>query len=216
MEGRKLWISEDEKRGFSQEASDPKKIFVNSGMLRVQPSDHLAALEKETLANMERDGFRDTQFVKSSAEDQERAGRLGWKTKLLDFAIPDSSPTNSYEAVLDSLAGFVRCSNACAHYQKIAASKGVQFRFGQKVGAVDSLVKEPSASEPEKAKATGLKTKDGVVHKADVVVVAGKKHKYVYRTIILTASSWVLFHANSSRLELPSRIFRGKPGYLQD
>ncbi|KAJ5739044.1 FAD dependent oxidoreductase [Penicillium manginii] len=174
MEGRKFWISEDEKRGCSQEGSDSeeKRIFVNSGMLRVQPSDHLEALERETLANMERDGFRDAQFVKSNAEDQQRADRLGWKDKLLDFTIPDSSPATSYEAVLDSLAGFVRCSNACAHYQKVAASQGVQFRFGQELGAVDSLVKEPSTTEPEKAKVIGLKTKDGVIHKADVVVVA--------------------------------------------
>lgn len=206
MEGRKLWILEDEKRGCSQEASDSdeKKIFVNSGMLRVQPSDHLEELEKETLANMERDGFRHAQFVKSSAEDQQRADLLGWKDKLLDFAIPHSSPTSSFEAVLDSLAGFVRCSNACAHYQKVAASKGVRFWFGQKAGAVDSLVKESSAIDSEKAKVIGLKTKDGVTHKADVVVVAGKEHRPVYGTIILTANSWVFFHANPSRLELPS------------
>lgn len=177
MEGRKFWISEDEKRGCSQETpdSDEKKLFVNSGMLRVQPSDHLEALEKETLANMERDGFRSAQFVKSSAEDQQRAESLGWKDKLLEFEIPESSPRTSYEAVLDSLAGFVRCSNACAHYQKLAASKGVQFHFGKEAGAVESLVKEASTVEPTKSKVTGLKTKDGVVHRADVVVVAGKE-----------------------------------------
>ncbi|KAJ5407700.1 hypothetical protein N7509_001583 [Penicillium cosmopolitanum] len=160
MEGRKLWISEDEKRGCSQEASDSeeKKIFVNSGMLRVQPSDHLEELEKETLANMERDGFRHAQFD----------GRIS--CSISQFLIPP--PTSSFEAVLDSLAGFVRCSNACAHYQKVAASKGVRFWFGQKAGAVDSLVKEPSAIDSEKAKVIGLKTKDGVTHKADVVVVA--------------------------------------------
>lgn len=176
MEVRKFWIAEDQNRGFSQQApaSEEKRLFVNSGMLRVQPTDHLGALEKETLANMERDGFRDTQFVKSNAEDQRRADRLGWKDKLLDFAIPDASPASSYEAVLDSTAGFVRCSNACAHYQKVAASKGVHFHFGQERGAVKSLVKEPSAAEPDKVKVTGLKTEDGVFHKADVVVVAGK------------------------------------------
>jgi hypothetical protein len=144
---------------------------------------------------------------------------LGWKDKLLDFTIPDSSPATSYEAVLDSLAGFVRCSNACAHYQKVAASQGVQFRFGQELGAVDSLVKEPSTTEPEKAKVIGLKTKDGVIHKADVVVVAGKEHqcfKTAYDIMILTANSRVLFHADSSRLELPPRILCRKLSYLQD
>ncbi|KAJ5599065.1 hypothetical protein N7450_000132 [Penicillium hetheringtonii] len=174
MEGRKYWISEDEKRGFSRESSDSEemRLFVNSGFLRVQPSDHLEELEKETLANMERDGLRDTQFVKSIPEDQQRADRLGWKNKLLDFAIPDSSPPSYYEAVLDSTAGFVRCSNACSHYQKIAASKGVNFHFGPESGGFESLVKEPSTTEPEKSKVTGLKTKNGAIHKADVIVVA--------------------------------------------
>lgn len=177
MEGRKYWISEDEKRGFSRESSDSEemRLFVNSGFLRVQPSDHLEELEKETLANMERDGLRDTQFVKSIPEDQQRADRLGWKNKLLDFAIPDSSPPSYYEAVLDSTAGFVRCSNACSHYQKIAASKGVNFHFGPESGGFESLVKEPSTTEPEKSKVTGLKTKNGAIHKADVIVVAGKR-----------------------------------------
>ena len=141
-------------------------------MLRIQPSDHLSALEKETLANMQRDGVRDTQFVKSDAADRERADKLGWKDKILNFHIPNSE--REYEAVLDSLAGFVRCSNACAHYQKVAAGKGVKFHFGPQEGAVDYLVKAKSDTEPGKDKVMGLKTKDGVVHDADAVVVAGK------------------------------------------
>ncbi|KAJ5375814.1 FAD dependent oxidoreductase [Penicillium concentricum] len=171
LESRRAWVLEDEKRG-SMEQDDGRNIglFVNSGMLRVQPSDHLAALEKETLANMERDGIRDTQFVKSDPADCERAEKLGWKDKILNFHIPDSAES-TYEAVLDSLAGFVRCSNACAHHQKVAADKGVKFCFGPE-GAVDYLVKVKSKLEPSKDKVTGLKTKDGVVHYADSVVVA--------------------------------------------
>ncbi|KXG49515.1 FAD dependent oxidoreductase [Penicillium griseofulvum] len=172
LESRSMWVSEDEKRG-STDQDDGRNLglFVNSGMLRIQPSDHLATLEKETLANMERDGLRDTQFVKSNPADCERAGKLGWKDKILNFHIPDSAE-RTYEAVLDSLAGFVRCSNACAHYQKMAADKGVKFYFGPQKGAVDYLVKLKSSLEPSKDKVTGLKTKDGVVHDADSVVVA--------------------------------------------
>ncbi|CAI7591766.1 unnamed protein product [Penicillium discolor] len=171
LESRKAWVSEDEKRG-STEQDDGRDVglFFNSGMLRIQPFDHLATLEKETLANMQRDGLRDTQFVKSNPADCERADKLGWKDKILNFRIPDSEST--YEAVLDSLAGFVRCSNACAHYQKVAADKGVKFHLGPQEGAVDHLVKVKSNLEPSKDKVTGLKTKDGVVHDADAVVVA--------------------------------------------
>jgi sarcosine oxidase/L-pipecolate oxidase len=174
FESRKAWVAEDEKRGFSERSneSDDQRIFVNSGMLRIQPLDHLATLEKETLANMQRDGLRDTQFVKSDPADCQRADKLGWKEKILDFQIPDS-PGKTYEAVLDSTAGFVRCSNACVHYQRMAADKGVKFYFGPE-GAVDSLIKVISSLEPGKGKVTGLRTTNGIVHDADVVVIAGK------------------------------------------
>jgi len=169
-------VLEDEKHGFSEQRnlSNDQRIFVGSGMLRVQPSDVLGALEKETLANMERDGLRDTQFVKSKPEDRQRAEQLGWKGKLLDFKIWQSTPTSTYEAVLDSLAGFVRCSHACAYYQKIAADKGVEFHFGPEKGDVESLVKSSSGVHPGKERVTGIKSKDGTLHNADVVVVAGK------------------------------------------
>ncbi|EYE99693.1 NAD(P)/FAD-dependent oxidoreductase [Aspergillus ruber CBS 135680] len=174
IEARKAWVLEDEKHGLLEQSdlSNDQRIFVGSGMLRVQPSDVLGALEKETLANMERDGLRDTQFIKGKPEDRRRADKLGWKDKLLDFEIPQSSPASTYEAVLDSLAGFVRCSNACAYYQKVAADKGVEFRFGPAKGAVESLVKSSSEIDSGKERVTGIKSKDGQLHNADVVVVA--------------------------------------------
>ena len=171
MESRQKWISEDDRCGF---VKPDEKLFVNSGMLRVQPSDQLGALEKETLANMERDGLRDTQFVKSHLEDRSRARERGWEDKLLEFNIPNHSAGETYEAVLDSLAGFVRCSAACAHHQKIAAAKGVEFCFGPQEGTFDSFAEAESALEPGKRKVVGLRTKDGIVHNADVVVVAGE------------------------------------------
>lgn len=175
MEGREGWTAEDEKRGCNNNTSESneKRLFVDSGMLRVQSSDTLDPLEEQTLANMEKDGFRDEQFVRSNTADRQRALDRGWISKLLDFQIPNQSE-EFYEAVLDSTAGFIRCSNACAHYQKVAADKGVKFFFGSESGAVESLVKEDSGSFPGKKKVTGLKTKNGIIHKADVVVVAGK------------------------------------------
>jgi sarcosine oxidase/L-pipecolate oxidase len=175
LESRKAWALEDEKRGITKDdnARDDLRLFVNSGMLRIQPSDHLATLEKETLANMQRDGLRDTQFVKSDPADCERADKLGWKDKIFNFPIHDSTG-KAYEAVMDSLAGFLRCSKACAHYQKLAADKGVKFHFGPQKGAVDSLIRVKSSLEPSKEKVVGLKTNDGLVHHASAVVVAGK------------------------------------------
>lgn len=142
-------------------------------MLRVQPTEDLGALEKETLANMECAGLRDTQFVESDPADCERAASLGWASKLLQFEIPDAPAHATYEAVLDSLAGFTKCSEACAHFQKIAAAKGVEFRFGSHEGAFDSFIEDTSSTSTTQKRAVGLRTRDGVSHKADVVVIAG-------------------------------------------
>jgi sarcosine oxidase/L-pipecolate oxidase len=167
LESREEWLKMNQDHG--------SQLFVDCGMLRVQPSDHLAALERETLASMERDGLRHTQFVESNADDRKRAASFGWETKLLDFGIP-SKPGKSFEAVLDSLSGFVRCSEACAYLQDKASSQGVTFRFGKEEGRCDSLVSEKeSGSADEKArKIIGIKTGDGLVHNSDTVVIASK------------------------------------------
>ncbi|OAR00861.1 hypothetical protein LLEC1_07495 [Akanthomyces lecanii] len=162
LESREEWIAINKSSGDD--------LFVPSGMLRVQPSDVLGALEKETLANMERDGIRGTQFVKSLAEDRERATAEGWDAKLLEFPIPDSNDGRTYEAVLDSLGGFMRCSNACLYFYKLATSKGVKFIFGKEHGAVEYIVEEMVGG---RKRAVGVKTRDGAVHKANVVAVAG-------------------------------------------
>lgn len=216
MESRDAWILEDEKRGFTEQDGrwDDCKLFSSSGMLRVQPMDCLGALERETLANMERDGLRDTQFVKSNAEDCHRAAEIGWDDKLLDFEIPETSPPVNYEAVLDSLAGFVRCSSACAYYQRLAVDKGVEFHFGID-GAVETIVKVKHGSDCERKKVTGVKTNAGKVYNADVVVVAGKSTLCHYSHILITCSR-ILLNPDSSRLELPSRVFRRKHCRLQN
>lgn len=141
-------------------------------MLRVQPTAELDPLERETLSNFERDGLRDTQFVKSDPIDRARAAERGWERKLLDFEIPQASPAQTYEAVLDSTAGFTKCSEACAYFYKLALQQGVEFHFGSEKGAFDSIVEEIDSPSHLK-KAVGVKTKDGVLHKADVVAICG-------------------------------------------
>ncbi|KAI1382882.1 nucleotide-binding domain-containing protein [Hypoxylon trugodes] len=168
LESRREWISLNAaSRDLQKDGAD---LFVNCGMLRVQPTDELGALELETLKNLERDGLRDTQFIKSDLEDRQRARKLGWQSKLLEFDIPDVYPAKTFEAVLDSLAGYTKSSEACAHYQKVASIRGVKFQFGLE-GTFDSLVKEPIPGSG-RIRAVGIRTKDGVFHKADVVVIA--------------------------------------------
>lgn len=163
------------------------ELFVGCGMLRVQPSDHLAPLEKETLASMERDGLRHAQFVESDDNDRQRAASLGWGHKLLEFGIP-GNPGKSFEAVLDSISGFVKCSEACAYLQQKLVSQGVNFRFGDKKGRCDSLIFDTclDSRDGNACKAIGIKTRDGVIHESDTVVVAGKIRLKAYVRLLLS------------------------------
>ncbi|KAI8965193.1 nucleotide-binding domain-containing protein [Daldinia sp. FL1419] len=138
MESRKGWVS-------LNTMCEDNNIFVNCGMLRVQHFDHLGALEKETLANMQQEGLHDTQFIKSIPADRDRAQHTH----------------QTFEAVLDSLVGYTKSSEACAYFQKAAEAEGVKFHFGHEEGRFYSI------------RVIGLKTNNGVFHKADVVVIAG-------------------------------------------
>ncbi|KAK2054740.1 FAD dependent oxidoreductase [Colletotrichum caudatum] len=171
IESRAAWERINEQRRSEEDEGQRSDLFVGCGMLRVQPAASLDPLECETLSNFERECLRHTQFVKSDAADRERAAERGWDAKLLDFKIPTSSPAQTYEAVLDSLAGFTKCSEACAYFYKLALRQGVAFHFGPEKGAFDSMAEE-SSSTPGQKKAVGVRTKDGTSHKADVVVIA--------------------------------------------
>ncbi|GME53974.1 nucleotide-binding domain-containing protein [Neofusicoccum parvum] len=54
----------------------------------------------------------------------------------------------------------------------MAAAKGVVFKFGPQEGAFHSLVEERLPTSATLKRAIGLKTKDGIMHKADVTVMA--------------------------------------------
>lgn len=184
-------------------------------MLRVQPTAELGTLELETLRNFERDGLRDTQFVKSDPTDRERATERGWDSKLLEFAIPDSSPKQNFEAVLDSTAGFTKCSEACAYFHKLAQRQGVVFHFGPEKGGFGSLIEENIPDSSAK-RVIGLRTMDGVVHKADVVVIAGKFALY-YSKVTMTnlSGSRIFLNAITARAVVPPRVFSWKRRHLQ-
>lgn len=187
------------------------ELFVPCGMLRVQPSDTLAELEKETLANMVRDGLRESQFVKSDGADRQRAKEQGWDSKLLDFAIPDQ-PDKTYEAVLDSSAGFLRCSAACNYYRRLAESKGVVFRFGQ-AGEFASLITSESANGQKRA--TGIKTADGSSYSADAVIIAGMCFSHSFCFTHSNIRSWLVLDAAATRPGIPPRIIGRKHRHIQ-
>lgn len=168
-------------------------------MLRVQPTSTLSELEKETLANMQRDGIRSTQFVKSLPEDHKRAAEMGWEKKLLDFGIPEDHEKRSFEAVLDSLGGFTRCADGCAYLREVAEKEGVKFVLGPEEGCFQSLLEQ--SDDASGRRATGLRTADGNVHEADTVVVAGEfRLVQSLKTLVWCADSVDLAGSSSTQV----------------
>ncbi|PHH66608.1 hypothetical protein CDD81_6445 [Ophiocordyceps australis] len=154
LESRSAWLA------LNQTSHPP--LFEPCGMLRVQPSDTLSPLELETLASLARDGLGSLQFIASDPQDVQRAASQGWAAKLLGFR---DAQGKALEAVLDATAGFTRCAEACAYFQRLAAAEGVVFCLGCREGCFDSLVTDGM-------RARGIVTRDGRKHFADTVVIA--------------------------------------------
>ncbi|KZT65784.1 FAD dependent oxidoreductase [Daedalea quercina L-15889] len=162
-EAREIW------KRWNDELGPGKELFVESGMLRVQHSSHLDKLEKKTLANMTAEGLRDTQYILSNEDDARRAEERGWSHKLLRFPIPMPDGRETFEAVLDTTAGYVYPSQACAYLADKLRKKGAQFIEGPEKGAFVSLLVESSGGSK---RVMGIRSKDGQEHLADLVIMA--------------------------------------------
>ncbi|KAH9933515.1 FAD dependent oxidoreductase [Fomitopsis serialis] len=162
-EAREIW------KQWNEELGPGKELFVESGMLRVQHSSHLDGLEKKTLANMTAEGLRDTQYILSDGDDVRRATEKGWVHKMLKFPIPETGGQETFEAVLDTTAGYVYPSQACAYLAEKLRKKGARFIEGPEKGEFASLLVEGSEHS---RRVTGIRTKDGEEHTADLVIMA--------------------------------------------
>ncbi|OSX59279.1 hypothetical protein POSPLADRAFT_1183975 [Postia placenta MAD-698-R-SB12] len=162
-EAREIW------KEWNKELGAGKELFVESGMLRVQHSTYLDDLELQTLANMTKEGLRDTQYIVSDEEDVRRAEKNGWAHKLLKFPVPGTDGKETFEAVLDTTAGYVFPSKACAYIAGKLRKSGTQFVEGPEKGVFASLLVEGS---DDSKRAIGIVTKDGKEHSADLVIMA--------------------------------------------
>jgi len=161
-EARAMW------KEWNEELGPGKELFVESGMLRVQHSTYLDDFELDTLANMTKEGLRDTQYILTDEKDVQRAIKDGWAHKLLKFPVPGSEE-DTFAAVLDTTAGYVFPSKACAYLADKLRKKGTQFIEGPEKGVFASLRVEGSG---ESKRVVGIVTKDGKEHSADLVIMA--------------------------------------------
>jgi sarcosine oxidase/L-pipecolate oxidase len=141
------------------------RIWNNCGFLRLSADGKLSEHETSTLANLTADGLRDTQYVIGDPWDDARAKANGWDKKF--DALKRKERGQDLVGVLDTTAGFVEASKACLWTLYLARKAGVKFVLGNVVGRFDSFLKE-------KARTVGLKTADGLEHKAELVILAGK------------------------------------------
>ncbi|KAL2114195.1 hypothetical protein VUR80DRAFT_122 [Thermomyces stellatus] len=124
--------------------------------------NHLAATQKTSPK------FREMQFVKGLAGEDERIKKLGkvWEKK---YHVLDTFGNGNTNGFLDTAAGLTLADKACTYAYHLCKKEGVKFVFGDKKGRLQDLIRTKNGSEK---KVTGIKTCDGLTHSADVVIVA--------------------------------------------
>lgn len=163
-------------------------VWNNCGFLRLSIDGKLSDHERATLANMTREGLRDTQYVIGNVEDERRARLKGFEKKFDPFRRKQQG--KDLTGVFDSTAGFVQASKACAWVMHLCRKAGVQFVLGEFAGQLTSFVKADGRT-------VGIQTADGLQHRADLVILAGEhpsaRTKMFKRSqLIVFSSSWRL------------------------
>ncbi|RFU29745.1 hypothetical protein B7463_g6601, partial [Scytalidium lignicola] len=169
FEGLTTWNAWNQELAATPEHELPKglkpgnKVWNNCGFLRLSADEKLSDHEKSTLANLTADGLRETQYIIGDPRDEARAKVKGWDKKFDAFKRKDRG--QSLVGVLDTTAGFVEASKACLWALHLVRKAGVKCVLGNEVGRFASFLKD-------KGRTVGLKTADGLEHKADLVVLA--------------------------------------------
>lgn len=89
-----------------------------------------------------------------------------WSSKIKAF---DGLKDQSFSGFLDTSAGLTYADKACIWARHLCVQAGVEFVLGPKRGKLDDLVYDTKRGE---RKVVGIRTIDGKIHEADVVVVA--------------------------------------------
>lgn len=142
--------------GFS--AND--EIFVNNGTLTISSDPSLTQFDKDTIKNMSNVGLASTQIDASSPSDVARAKANGFGFALDAFKLKGNS------ALLDTQSGFAYANKACRFALHKAETLGVKVVFGESQGKFSSFLEDAAS------RITGVRTADGVVHPAELTVMA--------------------------------------------
>ncbi|KAJ5569878.1 uncharacterized protein N7459_009308 [Penicillium hispanicum] len=176
LEARDIWLEWNRAIQASHPSELPHPLSPEDELLTLCGVFHLADGPEmvdryvENLRVMEETApaFRDLQFVKNSSTDEKRADALGpeWGKKYHLFDGFRNGLTNGF---LDAGSGITLADKACVYARHLCEKAGVKFVLGRPQGELDNLIVDQSGSSK---RITGIKTRDGLSHSADLVIVA--------------------------------------------
>ncbi|KAI5895290.1 nucleotide-binding domain-containing protein [Schizophyllum commune H4-8] len=164
FEARDIWaqwnkdLASTPRENLPEALTPDMTIFHECGVVRIphHPTAPVTEFEKEGMQTLS-DEQRSKHYILSSEEDRKRANGAGLLDKLAVFKWEG-------DGVLDMTGGYTVADKACAYAQYLCTKAGVKFVFGE-AGKAVNLVKEGG-------KVVGVKTIDGQVHSADLVILA--------------------------------------------
>ncbi|OJJ31433.1 hypothetical protein ASPWEDRAFT_141671 [Aspergillus wentii DTO 134E9] len=176
LEARDVWLEWNRAIKESRPSDLPfpltpeDKLLTLCGVYHLADGKEMIGRYVENLNVMEKTApsFRDLQFIKDSPQDEDRAKALGpeWEKKYHLFDKFRNGRTNGF---LDAGSGITLADKACTYARHLCEQAGVKFILGRPHGELDQLIINKSGSSK---RVSGIKTRDGQSHFADLVIVA--------------------------------------------
>ncbi|KAK0206981.1 FAD dependent oxidoreductase [Desarmillaria ectypa] len=134
------------------------KLLYLSGVLRLPSTESspITQFDQDSLATL-------TPEQRSHTYILSEGGDLGGESRRV------RAVNWNGDGLLDVNGGFTRADKACAYAKYLAGKAGVKFILGPEKGKVVKIVTE---NRDGQKKVTGVRTKDGIVHTGDLIIVA--------------------------------------------
>ncbi|KAF2010109.1 FAD dependent oxidoreductase [Aaosphaeria arxii CBS 175.79] len=134
-------------------------LWINNGDLSVTDADVLPEFESSSIKNMEKAGYADTQLVNNNEAHLRLAEEKGFSARMNPFY-------KKLLGVMDTTGGIALADKACRFALHKAKRLGVHLFLDSNAGNVLSTIQSPTG------KVVGVRTADGKIHNAALVIVA--------------------------------------------
>lgn len=154
-------------RHLPNDMSRNDRVFIHNGNLIMTDARELPPFDQATVDSMEKAGHINTQLVTTNAQHRAVAQAMDLGFAIDPFRREQKRGHNI--AVLDSTGGLAVADKACCYALQKARDLGVNFIFGPDRGSLHSFIRDDGTAPQH---VTGIRTEDGVVHKAKLIIVA--------------------------------------------